>query len=155
MPSKKYDWEKLKQEFFESDYLEAKAFLIHKYIPYNTITRRYAKGWREAKKEYQKEITNKSKDKVVEVKIDYAKRREQKVQEAIDWIIDDIIKRVKNTDNRKERVTYLEKLKEDIGEGKKMILDVNNTIHERTEEDKAILDKIKKDLWLDGVKFSD
>jgi len=145
MPSKKYDWEKLKQEFFESDYLEAKAFLIHKAIPYNTVTRRYAKGWREEKKEYQKEITNKSKDKVVEVKIDYAKRREQKVQEAIDWIIDDIIKRVKNTENRKERVTYLEKLKEDIGEGKKMILDVT-TNSTKTEEDQEILDKIKKDL---------
>jgi hypothetical protein len=36
-----------------------------------------------------------------------------------------------------------------------MILDVNNTSHERTEEDKAILDKIKKDLWLDEVKFSE
>lgn len=154
MPSKKYDWEKLKQEFFESDYLEAKAFLIYKDIPYNTITRRYAKGWREAKKEYQKEITNKSKEKVVEVKIDYAKRREQKVQEAIDWIIDDIIKRVKNTDNRKERVTYLEKLKEDIGEGKKMILDVT-TNSTKTEEDQEILDKIKKDLWLSGEMFSE
>lgn len=154
MPSKKYDWEKLKQEFFESDYLEAKAFLIHKAIPYNTVTRRYAKGWREAKKEYQKEVTNKSKDKVVEVKVDYAKRREQKVQEAIDWIIDDIIKRVKNTENRKERVTYLEKLKEDIGEGKKMILDVT-TNSTKTEEDQEILDKIKKDLWLSGEMFSE
>lgn len=155
MPSKKYDWGKLKQEFFESDYLEAKPFLIAKDIPYSAPNKKMVKGWRESKKEYQKQILEQSKEKVVEVKIDYAKRREQKVQEAIDWIIDDIIKRVKNTENRKERVTYLEKLKEDIGEGKKMILDVNNTSHERTEEDKAILDKIKKDLWLDGVKFSD
>lgn len=145
MPSKKYDWGKLKQEFFESDYLEAKPFLIAKDIPYSAPNKKMVKGWRESKKEYQKQILEQSKEKVVEVKIDYAKRREQKVQEAIDWIIDDIIKRVKNTDNRKERVTYLEKLKEDIGEGKKMILDVT-TNSTKTEEDQEILDKIKKDL---------
>ena len=103
------------------------------------------KGRTKEKREHKKQILEQSKEKVVEVKIDYAKRREQKVQEAIDWIIDDIIKRVKNTDNRKERVTYLEKLKEDIGEGKKMILDVT-TNSTKTEEDQEILDKIKKDL---------
>ena len=91
------------------------------------------------------QILNKTQEGEIQVKIDYAKRREQKVQEAIDWIIDDIIKRVKNTENRKERVTYLEKLKEDIGEGKKMILDVT-TNSTKTEEDQEILDKIKKDL---------
>lgn len=154
MPSKKYDWGKLKQEFFESDYLEAKPFLIAKNIPYSAPNKKMVKGWRESKKEYQKQILEQSKEKVVEVKIDYAKRREQKVQEAIDWIIDDIIKRVKNTDNRKERVTYLEKLKEDIGEGKKMILDVT-TNSTKTEEDQEILDKIKKDLWLSGEMFSE
>lgn len=154
MPSKKYDWGKLKQEFFESDYLEAKPFLIAKDIPYSAPNKKMVKGWRESKKEYQKQILEQSKEKVVEVKIDYAKRREQKVQEAIDWIIDDIIKRVKNTDNRKERVTYLEKLKEDIGEGKKMILDVT-TNSTKTEEDQEILDKIKKDLWLSGEMFSE
>lgn len=154
MPSKKYDWGKLKQEFFESDYLEAKPFLISKDIPYNAPNKKMVKGWRESKKEYQKQILEQSKEKVVEVKIDYAKRREQKVQEAIDWIINDIIKRVKNTDNRKERVTYLEKLKEDIGEGKKMILDVT-TNSTKTEEDQEILDKIKKDLWLSGEIFSE
>lgn len=154
MPSKKYDWGKLKQEFFESDYLEAKPFLIAKDIPYSAPNKKMVKGWRESKKEYQKQILEQSKEKVVEVKIDYAKRREQKVQEAIDWIIDDIIKRVKNTENRKERVTYLEKLKEDIGEGKKMILDVT-TNSTKTEEDKEILDKIKKDLWLSGEMFSE
>ena len=154
MPSKKYDWGKLKQEFFESNYLEAKPFLIAKDIPYSAPNKKMVKGWRESKKEYQKQILEQSKEKVVEVKIDYAKRREQKVQEAIDWIIDDIIKRVKNTDNRKERVTYLEKLKEDIGEGKKMILDVT-TNSTKTEEDQEILDKIKKDLWLSGEIFSE
>lgn len=154
MPSKKYDWGKLKQEFFESDYLEAKPFLIAKGIPYSAPNKKMVKGWRESKKEYQKQILEQSKEKVVEVKIDYAKRREQKVQEAIDWIIDDIIKRVKNTENRKERVTYLEKLKEDIGEGKKMILDVT-TNSTKTEEDQEILDKIKKDLWLSGEMFSE
>ena len=154
MPSKKYDWGKLKQEFFESDYLEAKPFLIAKDIPYSAPNKKMVKGWRESKKEYQKQILEQSKEKMVEVKIDYAKRREQKVQEAIDWIIDDIIKRVKNTDNRKERVTYLEKLKEDIGEGKKMILDVT-TNSTKTEEDQEILDKIKKDLWLSGEMFSE
>ena len=154
MPCKKYDWGKLKQEFFESDYLEAKPFLIAKDIPYSAPNKKMVKGWRESKKEYQKQILEQSKEKVVEVKIDYAKRREQKVQEAIDWIIDDIIKRVKNTENRKERVTYLEKLKEDIGEGKKMILDVT-TNSTKTEEDQEILDKIKKDLWLSGEMFSE
>lgn len=149
MPSKKYDWEKLKQEFFESSYMEVKAFFLNKGVPYNEYSRKFAKGWRNEKKEHKKNILTKTQEGEIQVKIDYAKRREQKVQEAIDWIIDDIIKRVKNTDNRKERVTYLEKLKEDIGEGKKMILDVNNTSHERTEEDKEILQSIADRLWLD------
>ena len=155
MPKQKYDWEELKQEFFESDYMEVKPFLIAKWITYEKQNRTHTAGRTKAKREHKKQILNKTQEGEIQVKIDYAKRREQKVQEAIDWIIDDIIKRVKNTDNRKERVTYLEKLKEDIGEGKKMILDVNNTSHERTEEDKAILDKIKKDLWLSGEMFSE
>jgi len=155
MPKQKYNREEIKQEFFDSEYTEVKGFLINKWYTYDKMSRMRTKGRTKEKKEHKKNILNKTQEGEIQVKIDYAKRREQKVQEAIDWIIDDIIKRVKNTENRKERVTYLEKLKEDIGEGKKMILDVNNTSHERTEEDKAILDKIKKDLWLDGVKFSD
>lgn len=154
MPKQKYDWEGLKQEFFESDYMEVKPFLIAKWITYEKQNRTHTAGRTKAKREHKKQILDQSKEKVVEVKIDYAKRREQKVQEAIDWIIDDIIKRVKNTENRKERVTYLEKLKEDIGEGKKMILDVT-TNSTKTEEDQEILDKIKKDLWLSGEMFSE
>ena len=154
MPSKKYDWEKLKQEFFESDYMEVKPFLIAKWITYEKQNRTHTAGRTKAKREHKKQILNKTQEGEIQVKIDYAKRREQKVQEAIDWIIDDIIKRVKNTDNRKERVTYLEKLKEDIGEGKKMILDVT-TNSTKTEEDQEILDKIKKDLWLSGEMFSE
>lgn len=154
MPKQKYDWEELKQEFFESDYMEVKPFLIAKWITYEKQNRTHTAGRTKAKREHKKQILEQSKEKQIEVKIDYAKRREQKVQEAIDWIIDDIIKRVKNTDNRKERVTYLEKLKEDIGEGKKMILDVT-TNSTKTEEDQEILDKIKKDLWLSGEMFSE
>ena len=154
MPKQKYDWEGLKQEFFESNYMEVKPFLIAKWITYEKQNRTHTAGRTKAKREHKKQILDQSKEKVVEVKVDYAKRREQKVQEAIDWIIDDIIKRVKNTDNRKERVTYLEKLKEDIGEGKKMILDVT-TNSTKTEEDQEILDKIKKDLWLSGEMFSE
>ena len=154
MPKQKYDWEGLKQEFFESDYMEVKSFLIAKWITYEKQNRTHTAGRTKAKREHKKQILDQSKEKQIEVKIDYAKRREQKVQEAIDWIIDDIIKRVKNTDNRKERVTYLEKLKEDIGEGKKMILDVT-TNSTKTEEDQEILDKIKKDLWLSGEMFSE
>ena len=154
MPKQKYDWEELKQEFFESNYMEVKPFLIDKWITYEKQNRKHT-AWRtKAKREHKKQILNKTQEGEIQVKIDYAKRREQKVQEAIDWIIDDIIKRVKNTDNRKERVTYLEKLKEDIGEGKKMILDVT-TNSTKTEEDQEILDKIKKDLWLSGEMFSE
>lgn len=154
MPKQKYDWEGLKQEFFESNYLEVKKFFTDKKLAYNQDTRVRTKWRTKAKKEHKKNMLNKTQEGEIQVKIDYAKRREQKVQEAIDWIIDDIIKRVKNTDNRKERVTYLEKLKEDIGEGKKMILDVT-TNSTKTEEDQEILDKIKKDLWLSGEMFSD
>ena len=154
MPKQKYDWEELKQEFFESDYMEVKPFLIAKWITYEKQNRTHTAGRTKAKREHKKQILNKTQEGEIQVKIDYAKRREQKVQEAIDWIIDDIIKRVKNTDTRKERVTYLEKLKEDIGEGKKMILDVT-TNSTKTEEDQEILDKIKKDLWLSGEMFSE
>lgn len=149
MPKQKIDWINLKQEFFDSKYLELKPFMDEKWIKYTKTNKKLIIGWAKEKREYKKQQTKELLEKQTEVKIDYAKRREQKVQEAIDWIIDDIIKRVKNTDNRKERVTYLEKLKEDIGEGKKMILDVNNTSHERTEEDKEILQSIADRLWLD------
>lgn len=154
MPKQKYNREEIKQEFFDSKYLELKPFMDEKWIKYTKTNKKFIIGWAKEKKEYKKQILEKSKEKQIEVKIDYAKRREQKVQEAIDWIIDDIIKRVKKTDNRKERVTYLEKLKEDIGEGKKMILDVT-TNSAKTEEDQEILDKIKKDLWLSGEIFSE
>lgn len=154
MPKQKIDWINLKQEFFDSKYLELKPFMDEKWIKYTKTNKKFIIGWAKEKKEYKKQQTKELLEKQTEVKIDYAKRREQKVQEAIDWIIDDIIKRVKNTDNRKERVTYLEKLKEDIGEGKKMILDVT-TNSTKTEEDQEILDKIKKDLWLSGEMFSE
>ena len=100
MPSKKYDWEKLKQEFFESDYMEVKAFFLNKGVPYNEYSRKFAKGWRNEKKEHKKNILNKTQEGEIQVKINYAKRREQKVQEAIDWIIDDIIKREKSKEYR-------------------------------------------------------
>ena len=154
MPKQKYNREEIKQEFFDSEYTEVKGFLINKWYTYDKMSRMRTKGRTKEKKEHKKNILNKTQEGEIQVKIDYAKRREQKVQEAIDWIIDDIIKRVKNTDNRKERVTYLEKLKEDIGEGKKMILDVT-TNSTKTEEDQEILDKIKKDLWLSGEMFSE
>ena len=154
MPKQKYNREEIKQEFFDSEYTEVKGFLINKWYTYDKMSRMRTKGRTKEKKEHKKNILNKTQEGEIQVKIDYAKRREQKVQEAIDWIIDDIIKRVKNTENRKERVTYLEKLKEDIGEGKKMILDVT-TNSTKTEEDQEILDKIKKDLWLSGEMFSE
>ena len=154
MPKQKYNREEIKQEFFDSEYTEVKGFLISKWYTYDKMSRMRTKGRTKEKKEHKKNILNKTQEGEIQVKIDYAKRREQKVQEAIDWIIDDIIKRVKNTENRKERVTYLEKLKEDIGEGKKMILDVT-TNSTKTEEDQEILDKIKKDLWLSGEMFSE
>jgi hypothetical protein len=30
MPKQKYDWEEIKQEFFDSEYTEVKGFLINK-----------------------------------------------------------------------------------------------------------------------------
>ena len=39
MPKQKYDWEGLKQEFFESDCLEVKKFFTDKRLAYNQDTR--------------------------------------------------------------------------------------------------------------------
>lgn len=54
MAKTKYDWHKLKQEFFESDYLEVKGFFEAKFSAYNTNIQEKTAGWTKAKQEYQK-----------------------------------------------------------------------------------------------------
>lgn len=50
---KKYDWDKLKQEFIEGSWLTLSAFFEQKGIKYSSYARSKAAGWIEAREKYQ------------------------------------------------------------------------------------------------------
>ena len=59
----KYDWVALKQEFLESDHIEASPFIQHKYSTKTALSwavRKSIIGWTEEKKQLQKELQEKA-----------------------------------------------------------------------------------------------
>ena len=56
MPKQKYDWSKIKLEFFKSDIDEVKGFFRGKYGVWNTQTSRMTTGRSKEKQEYKNEI---------------------------------------------------------------------------------------------------
>lgn len=56
MPKQKYDWSKIKLEFFQSDIDEVKSFLCDKNVTYNSVTRNNTKGRGKEKQEYKEKI---------------------------------------------------------------------------------------------------
>jgi len=61
----KYNWEKLKQEFFESDIEEVFTFIKHKLgtnVAQSGGVKRNIKNWTEEKKEYQRKIMEEARE---------------------------------------------------------------------------------------------
>lgn len=66
--ARKYDWEKLKGEFLESDILTIREFFESKKIPLSNMVR--AAGWAKDKKEYQQKLVQKVAEKTVAITAD-------------------------------------------------------------------------------------
>ena len=59
MAKLKYDWAKLKLEFFQSDFDDVESFLNHKWITLN-VNRKWTKWWAKEKQEFKQKITQKA-----------------------------------------------------------------------------------------------
>lgn len=62
MPKMKYNFDELKQEYFESPHLEVKSFFEYKFGAYSTHIIKQTKGWTKDKKEFQKEQIKKAQE---------------------------------------------------------------------------------------------
>ena len=60
MAKKKYDWAKLKLEFFQSDFDEIKSFFTDKWLTYNSEIRKRTNWWTEAKQDFKQKITQRA-----------------------------------------------------------------------------------------------
>lgn len=60
MAKKKYDWAKLKLEFFQSDFDDVKWFLSGLWVDYNSRTALHVKWWAKEKQEFKQKITEKA-----------------------------------------------------------------------------------------------
>ena len=60
IPKAKYDWQKIKIDFFESNFTELKGFFEEKYGTYNGRTLTKTTGWSKEKEQWQREITKKA-----------------------------------------------------------------------------------------------
>ena len=60
MAKLKYDWAKLKLEFFQSDFDEIKSFFTDKWLTYNSEIRKRTNWWAKEKQEFKQKITEKA-----------------------------------------------------------------------------------------------
>lgn len=60
MPKQKYDYNKIKMEFMQSDFDEVKWFLLDKWVIYNSRWTTRTKWWAKEKQEYKNKIVEKA-----------------------------------------------------------------------------------------------
>ncbi len=60
MPKQKYDYNKIKMEFMQSDFDEVKWFIIDKWLIYNSWWTTRTKWWAKEKQEYKNKIVEKA-----------------------------------------------------------------------------------------------
>ena len=60
MPKQKYDYNKIKMEFMQSDFDEVKWFLLDKWVIYNSRWTTRTKWWAKEKQEYKTKIVEKA-----------------------------------------------------------------------------------------------
>ena len=56
----KYDWHKLKEEYFLSDFLEVKSFFEDKFRTYSGHIRKKTNGWTREKRDFARSILSQS-----------------------------------------------------------------------------------------------
>ena len=144
MSKTKYNFDELKQEYFESPIQEVKSFFEHKYNKYNRHIAWNTAGWTKEKAEYQKEQINKAKEQ-------YEKERQEK------WI-----KVLRNVDTarmawlqhlwekliKKDKIDWLQ-VREIIDVLKHMRLELWETTENvnQTNTENPLENRLK-DLWL-------
>lgn len=65
MPKQKYDYNKIKMEFMQSDFDEVKSFITHKWLKYSAERWRRTKWWAKEKIELKEKILEKATQNVI------------------------------------------------------------------------------------------
>ncbi len=73
--TRKYDWQKLQDEFVRGDWLSLRQFFKEKRVPYSSYTRSRAKGWLKEKRDYQRLVIKKARKKVLEDEVELKVRQ--------------------------------------------------------------------------------
>ena len=162
-----YNYPELKQEYLQSDFKYLSNFLVYKWINGNSGTiKRHTRGRTKDKENYKKQEAKNDKQKEIN-------KREKKLNkdyrgtllEAKNLIFARICTDLKTKTNLKvtEIIWYYNLIKTELGEPLEVTEKTRRYYQQKekekekelTEEDKAILERIAKDLKIDPDKFID
>ena len=122
MPKKTLNWDKIKQQYFNSDIEEVTDFLQTFYrLENKSYYRQKTKGWRDEKKEFRAKITAKAQEKIIN-NVDVLNSTELLIK-GKQLIINSILKRVQENNKSltmNELATALDKVKIELGEPTKI-----------------------------------
>lgn len=149
---KKYDFNALKLEFFQSDFDEVQAFFEYKWSNWkNWNILKNTKGRAKEKAEYKKKIVEKALEMNAQKKAKSLKVTMEFLQKAKKNALIKIAKQITEDDliTMKDLVIWLWTIKTELWEPTKITKNENNNTNneELSDEDKAILDKIFSNKW--------
>ena len=151
MAKQKYDWYKLKLEFFQSDFDEVKAFLEHIWSSYNRNTLKRTRWWTKEKQEYNQKITQKALEnalkkqaKDLEIPMDQlAQAKKNAVIKAINVMMED---KLSMTDS--ERIIRILRTEMWLPNTYSRNENINEERQELNQEDKDLIDEyFKEKKW--------
>ena len=150
MAKKKYDWAKLKLEFFQSDFDDVKSFLNTKWMLWK-VSSRWTNWWAKEKQDFKQKITEKAlqnalkkQAKDLEIPMDQlAKAKKNAVIKAINVMMED---KLSMTDS--ERIIRILRTEMWLPNTYSRNENINEERQELNQEDKDLIDEyFKEKKW--------
>ena len=150
MAKQKYDWAKLKLEFFQSDFDDVKSFLNTKWMLWK-VSSRWTNWWAKDKQEFKQKITEKALEKALkkqakdlEIPMDQlAKAKKNAVIKAINVMMED---KLSMTDS--ERIIRILRTEMWLPNTYSRNENINEERQELNQDDKDLIDEyFKEKKW--------
>ena len=150
MAKQKYDWAKLKLEFFQSDFDDVKSFLNTKWMLWK-VSSRWTNWWTKEKQEFKQKITEKALEKALnkqakdlEIPMDQlAKAKKNAVIKAINVMMED---KLSMTDS--ERIIRILRTEMWLPNTYSRNENINEERQELNQDDKDLIDEyFKEKKW--------
>ena len=151
MAKKKYDWYKLKLNFFQSDFDEVKSFFTDKWLTYNSEIRKRTNWWTKEKQDFKQKITEKALEnslkkqaKDLEIPMDQlAKAKKNAVIKAINVMMEDKLSMADS-----ERIIRILRTEMWLPNTYSRNENINEERQELNQEDKDLIDEyFKEKKW--------